>query len=256
MAYYTGKDVDVWVTTEHPYDFIEVNGDTGLLQVNRGTSSAGAAKSSLAVMSGGLTAAGVTGNKLTDISGCDVSIGAVDEDISFFGLRNVGKIEVKKETSVTITRKKSDNKNMQLFQGQTSTATYSSLSTQSYSDGKHSGRWGLTENAGGTAMVVSDGTVDPKSAKDDASPAKQSYGWRVFIELKADSTGTAGDGAVLVIPNCTMMEYSSSVSNESANEETFTFSSMVKPIIYDGDTSGTNSSYATPAVDQTATSLM
>ena len=257
MAYYTGKDVDIWVTTEHPHDYIEVNGATGLLQVNRSVSTAGAAKSSIAVMSGGLTAAGVVGNKLTDISGCDVSIGAVDEDISFFGLRNVGKIEVKKETSVTITRKKSDNRNMQLFQGQTSTDTYSSLSTQSYAAGKHSGRWGLVENTAGTAMVISDGTVDPKSAKDDAATAAQCYGWRVFIELKADSSGTANDGAVLIIPNCTMMEYSSTTSNESANEETFTFSSMVKPIIYDGDMSGaSNTAYSGVAVEQTATSLM
>ena len=31
-----------------------------------------------------------------------------------------------------------------------------------------------------------------------------------------------------------MMEYSSTVANESANEETFTFSSMVKPLIWNG----------------------
>jgi hypothetical protein len=32
-----------------------------------------------------------------------------------------------------------------------------------------------------------------------------------------------------------MMEYSSTVANEAANEETFGFSSMVKPILWNGD---------------------
>ena len=56
--------------------------------------------------------------------------------------------------------------------------------------------------------------------------------------ITAGNGASAGDGVVLVIPNCTMMEYSSTVSNEAANEETFTFSSMVKPIIYNGDVDG------------------
>ena len=224
MAYYTGKDVDVWVSTEHPLEYVSVT-DNALLVT---TASAGATKISDAIFSGSLGMAGLTANRMTDVTGCDVSIGAQDEDISFFGLRNVGKIEVKKDTSVTITRKKSDNKNMVAFQGTTN-------ASHSQTDGKHGARWGLIEDPDSDGvMVIADGTTDPKSATDDATPALQCYGWRVFIELKADSTGTANDGTVLVRPNCTMMEYSSTVANESANEETFTFTSMVKPIIWNG----------------------
>jgi|TARA_R110002167_G_scaffold365779_1_gene591408 hypothetical protein len=233
MAYFTGKDVDVWVTTEHEFDYLEVTDNE--LVVFAGAA-AGATKRTDAIFSGALTMAGMAANRMTDVSGCDVSVGAVDEDISFFGLRNVGKIEVKKDTSVSITRKKSDNKNMVAFQGTTN-------STHSYSSGTHSARWGLIENTGATAMVVADGTVDPKSTLDDGTTAGNCYGYRVFVELKADSTGSANDGVVMIVPNCTMMEYSSTVSNDAANEETFTFSSMVKPIIYSGDTSGTNSCY-------------
>ncbi len=105
-------------------------------------------------------------------------------------------------------------------------------------------------------MRVADGTIDPKSSLDDQSTPEQCYGYRVFIELKADSSGTANDGVVLIIPNCTMMEYSSTVANESANEETFGFTSMVKPLVYNGDTSGTNSSYSGIAIARTSAALM
>jgi hypothetical protein len=217
----------VWVTTEHDFDYLEVTDNE--LKVNADGSAAGATKSADAIFSGALTMAGKAENRLTDLTGCDVSVGAMDEDISFFGLRNVGKIEVKKDTSVTITRKKSDNKNMVAFQGTTN-------STHSYSTGAHAARWGLVEDSDGTSgMRVADGTIDPKSTLDDGTTAEQCYGYRVFIELKAESSATAGDGVVLIIPNCTMMEYSSTVANEAANEETFGFSSMVKPILWNGD---------------------
>jgi len=249
MAYFTGKDVDVWVTTEHDFDYLEVTANE--LKVNTSGSSAGATKSTDAIFSGALSMAGLSANRMTDVSGCDVSIGAVDEDISFFGLRNVGKIEVKKDTSVSITRKKSSNKNMVAFQGTTN-------STHSYASGAHSARWGLIEDSDGSSgMRVADGTVDPKSALDDGTPAELSYGYRVFVELKAESTASAGDGVVLIIPNCTMMEYSSTVSNDAANEETFTFTSMVKPIIFNGDVDGA-SCYGlnTVATQQTTAALM
>ena len=248
MAYFTGKDVDVWVTTEHDYDYLEVTDNE--LVVNSDNSTAGVAKSTDAIFSGALTMAGLPANRMTDLTGCDVTVGAMDEDISFFGLRNVGKIEVKKDTSVTLTRKKSDNKNMVAFQGTTN-------STHSYAAGAHAARWGLVEDSDGTSgMRVADGTIDPKSSLDDGTPAENCYGYRVFVELKAESSASAGDGLVLIIPNCTMMEYSSTVANESANEETFGFTSMVKPLVYNGDTSGNNSSYSGIAIARTSAALM
>ena len=161
------------------------------------------------------------------------SIGAQDEDISFMGLRNVGKIEVKKDTSVSITRKKSDAGFALLFQGKT-------LSTSSpTTSGFHGARYGLIANADADAMYIADGTVDPKSTKGDMAGNNQSFGYRVFVELKPDSTGTAGDGEVLVIPNCHFMEYGHTLSNETANEETFTLTSQVKPFIMNGTKDGT-----------------
>ena len=104
-------------------------------------------------------------------------------------------------------------------------------------------------------MVISDGTIDPKSAQDDQTTAKKCYGWRVFIELKAEASTGSGDGVVMIIPNCTMMEYSETTSNEAANEETFTFASMVKPIIWNG-TKDSNGIFTGNAITQTTASKM
>ena len=44
-----------------------------------------------------------------NIVGMDISFGVMDEDVAFVGQRNILKAEVKKDNSVTLTRKKSDN---------------------------------------------------------------------------------------------------------------------------------------------------
>ena len=112
MAYYTGRDVAVWITSEHADDTIKVmdNVSPAKLHVYASASSDGTIN-----VSNGKTHIGSLGNagdadwKITDLTGVDVAIGAQDEDINYIGLRNQGKIEVKKETSVTLTRKKGDN---------------------------------------------------------------------------------------------------------------------------------------------------
>ena len=249
MAYFTGRDVKLWVTTEHSDDGVRLDGTntpTDRLMVHENADAA--TPGTLSIISG-LDAAGLVSWALSDVTGLDVSVGAQDEDISFMGLRNVGKIEVKKDTSVSITRKKSNVKLSMLFQGKTK-------STNSNGDGKHGARYGLIDASG---MKISDGTTDPKTTLDDASG--QCFGYRVFIELKAESTADAGDGEVLVIPNCMFSEYGHTLSNEAANEETFTLTSQVKPFIYNGTkaalgTTPETYAYAGLAVTQTATSLM
>ena len=252
MAYFTGRDVKIWVTTEHLVDGVKMteNGGKKLLDVRidalNVTDPIAAQKLEMIVPS--LGNAGMNIWAMPDITGVDVSIGAQDEDISFMGLRNVGKIETKKDTSVSITRKKSDAGFTLLFQGKTLAASSPTTS------GFHSARYGLIGNSGATAMLIADGTVDPKSAKGDMSGSNQCFGYRVYVELKPDSTGTSGDGEVLVIPNCHFMEYGHTVSNESANEETFTLQSQVKPFIMNGTKGGTadTSAYIGKAVTCTA----
>ena len=246
MAYFVGKDVDVWITTEHYNDCVAVVDNEIQVDATQTTLAlARVTKPSNAIFSGALGNAGSPNNRLTDITGCDLSVGASDEDLNFFGLRNVGKIEIKKDSSITITRKKSDNKNMVLFQGSTNSGA-------SNTGGGHTGRWGLIQATTPGTMVIADGSVDPKSTLDDYST--QSYGYRVFLELKGTSDAS---GTVLIIPNCTLMDYSSSVANDAANEESFTLSSMVKPIIMnDTKIAGTGGDFFGHTLISTVTTAM
>ena len=46
--------------------------------------------------------------RASNVTGIDLSIGAMDEDVTYLGKRTVQKVEVKKETNITLTRKKQD----------------------------------------------------------------------------------------------------------------------------------------------------
>ena len=229
MAYYTGRDVDVFWSTEHDSAGIHEHTDFTL----KHTESFNLSDDEIVYP---LVDLGETRTKLTDVTGVDVSIGAQDEDISYMGLRNQGKIEVKKDTSITVTMKKKDRKFLQLYQG--STATGHTNGTAG-----HPGRWGLIELTSGDEFIQ-DGTVDPKSCVDADATTKTTYGYRLIVEFKGDSTGGAGDGACIVIPNCTISEVTHTTSNEAADEETVTFTSQVKPIIGNAQRSSTSTTAA------------
>ena len=106
MAYFLGRDVDVYITTESAYDATE----------NAGVWISGGAECALVNTSGSgdihFAFARNHTDYLTyavkDVTGLDLSIGAVDEDITYFGVRSVTKAEVKKETTVSLTAKKSN----------------------------------------------------------------------------------------------------------------------------------------------------
>ena len=100
MVFFLGKDVTVALATENQTNGVGIvvaGGDSAQLQVAADGSLTNAVAYAL---SGG---AGLDINQLT---ACDVSIGAMDEDITYFGMRSVTKAEIKKETTITLTRKK------------------------------------------------------------------------------------------------------------------------------------------------------
>ena len=222
MAYYTGKDVKVWVTTEcSDAGLFLTAGPTQKINIqdNSGDSSPSTPNNAAQVYPFD-SHLGYSGFNLSDVTGVDVTFGAQDEEISFFGTKTPGKIETKKDMSITITRKKSDKLWSVLQQGQINSAS------ESEGDGKHSARHGLR-----TASTVADGSTDPKSAVVGSNVV---YGYRVAIQLKADSTGSANDGAVIVLRNAMYGSYASTLSNDTANEETLTFTSMVEPLLLSG----------------------
>jgi len=224
MAYYTGRDVDVYISTEH--DSHGIVEDVTNLNLEAWTSS-----TSDNIIAYPLVDLGEALTKFTDVTGVDVSVGAQDEDVNYMGLRNIGKIEVKKDTSITITMKKKDRLWLQMFQGTTA-------SGHSAGAGAHPARWGLEETTAAD-INIQDGTIDPKSCVDAGATGNTTYGYRLAIEFKASSTGTGTDGALLVIPNCTVSEVTHTTSNEAADEESVTFTSQVKPMVGNGARTGT-----------------
>jgi len=106
--YYLGKDVKVYLTTETDDASVQVAkiGDNAQPTVSLvdGTYANGFFAHKLAAAS--LTTAGY---EVPDLTGVDLGLGAVDEDISYIGKSAVMKAEIKKETTITLTKKKNNS---------------------------------------------------------------------------------------------------------------------------------------------------
>jgi hypothetical protein len=156
--------------------------------------------------SGGSDVSETWDNRPDNITGVDLSLGTMDEDVQFIGQRNVLKAEIKKENTVTMTRKKNDE-----------------VWNVCYNEA----RFGLNE-----AGTLGDGQYQPDFT---------TYGYRVALKFKDGS-----DGEVLILPNCCITEYSVSLSPDASQEESITFMSYVNPIILNGTGSGTQQTDAAP----------
>tara|TARA_R100000005_G_C4976737_1_gene187860 strand:- start:161 stop:883 length:723 start_codon:yes stop_codon:yes gene_type:complete len=223
MAYYLGRDLDIALLTEHAtfgLSAVTTSGDRAMAIRNFGTSgsnfytaAAGEvlfAPPRLAGMDGSTNKdmfAEVTtivigsGSDTPDFSArpenltaVDLSIGTMDEDVAFIGQRNVLKAEIKKENSVTLTRKKKDD-----------------CWSVAYSDA----RFGLDEDG-----AIGDGHYQPDFF---------GYGYRIALRFK---DGDAGE--VFVLPNACITDYTITLQVDGSQEESITFMSYVNPIITDG----------------------
>ena len=207
MSYYLGRDVKVWLTTE--------DADTGI-KVDGTDCSAVVGAQDGSFFADERVAASVADNlALADLTGVDIGIGVSDEDISYIGQRSVLKAEIKKETTVSLTRKKSSREWDIIFNG----PTKSTESSSSPVDLKHGARWGCMSSK------VSDGAAAPKAHRDDSpTSGEYTFGYRVYIQLK-DGTETIG------VPMCQVTGHSVSINGDGTTEETMEFSSNVTPII-------------------------
>jgi len=107
MAYFLGRDCSVVISTEDDTggssgQFVSVEPDGDFVI------STAAVLSTNAQFACPLAASRISGKgvPVADLTGVDLSIGAVDEDITYIGKRQVTKAEIKKETTVSLTRKK------------------------------------------------------------------------------------------------------------------------------------------------------
>jgi len=106
MAYFLGKDCDVYITSETDA-YVNVTSASGDAAAEATVAGVGEVCFA-AQLSDGVTA--ITGwDEVQDLTGVDLSIGAMDEDTTYFGMRSIQKTEIKKETTLTLTRKKTDN---------------------------------------------------------------------------------------------------------------------------------------------------
>ena len=190
MAYYLGRDVKVYIATEKDGAGLHVH-DTNLkVQASSSGGTKFASDRSTAMNASGL---------VTDLTGVDLGIGAVDEDISFIGLRSVLKAEIKKETTLTLTRKKKDAVWDVIFNG----------------DGTNTLRWGCS------GVVTADSATNVYTGLEKPTV---NYGYRIHIQLKTS-------GEIFVLRNCTITEHTTSVSADGVQEESMSWQSHVDPKI-------------------------
>ena len=198
MTYFMGQDIEVYITTENtedPNTYVVVT-DAGVTTVASGSAVDGTSTVFAGPLSGSLgyqDADDFGVPMVQNVTGLDVSIGAMDEDITYFGLRQVTKAEIKKETTVTLTRKKDDLVYDAIFNG-----------TGTGSTG--GGRYGVS----GAAFL--DGLAEPTV----------NHGYRIHIVLR--------DGTeVMSIPGCCVQAHTVTTNVDGSADETLEFMTYLTP---------------------------
>ena len=159
---------------------------------------------------------GGTAYALTDLTGVDLGIGTVDEDITYVGQRSVLKAEIKKETTVSLTRKKGDMVWDKVFNGGIKSGDEIVSGTVN-----HGARWGTAENSSGT-VKVSNGLLSPK---DHNNGTYITFGYRVFVKLAS--------GETVSIPCCQVTSHTVTLNADGTTEETMEFISHITPFFHD-----------------------
>ena len=197
MAYFLGRDVIVAVTSENTTNGFDNN--AGVATVAAGPNST---DNQDVFKRDGVDLSNGTGI-MKDLTGVEVSLGAIDEDIAYMGQRTALKAEIKKETTVTLTRKKSD-------------AFWSDMWATGY-------RWGCTSASTNEAVTVAVGNAMPSSTE---------YGFRVHVALKDDAE-------VITVSGMTFSEYSTTMNADGVTEETLTFISHITPKVSNAEDTST-----------------
>ena len=154
-------------------------------------------------------------NTITDITGIDITIGTVDEDIAYLGQRTALKTEVKNEMTLVLTRKKGEGSS-------------SSQSHELFAELFNKARCGIKHEDGTIDAEV--GETDSKMTFDNslvmptATADGANFGYRLHLQMK--------DGAeVISLKNMCMTEYATTLNVDGVTEETITFYGNVKPVI-------------------------
>lgn len=186
MAFFLGKDVTVACSTENTTDGIQVaaNGTIAFADVTTGFADA---------LDTG-SPAGATGSwgQLTSV---ELNIGAMDEDISYFGMRSQTKAEIKKDTTVTFTRKKVNNEWDVIF---------------------NDARFG-----GDGSDAVLDGLEEPSVTK----------GYRIFITIEPGTRNASNE--VITLMGCCVQSHTVTMNTDGTMDETLELMTYIEPVYQD-----------------------
>jgi len=122
-----------------------------------------------------------------------LGIGAMDEDITYFGMRTALKAEIKKETTLSVTRKKSNDD---------WTLVFDKL------------RYGATGSTPTDDTSLNSGLAEPTTE----------YGYRAYVHL-------SGSSDVMTVPNCVVQGHTVSINADGTTDETLELLSMVSPVV-------------------------
>ena len=154
-------------------------------------------------------------NIITDITGVDVTLGTVDEDIAYLGQRTALKAEIKNEITLVLTRKKGSGSS-------------SAQSHELFAELFNKARCGLLHEDGTIDAEI--GETDSKLSFDNnltmptATADGSNFGYRLHLQLKESSE-------VMSLKNMCITEYSTTLNSDGITEETITFYANVKPVI-------------------------
>jgi len=228
MTYFLGRDVDVFLTLES-----KVTASGLAVDSNERVVLAADASSTIPSMINGATVATAA---VLDLTGVDLSIGVSDEDVGpFFGQETTQSIELRKETTLTLTKKKSDSTFDIIFNGPCSGTSFMNASAQDLITAKRQGaRFGVLFS--GAAMRMNDGLENPKLVTESGTTTASCYGYRLHIRFK-DGTG----GEIFTMRNAAFTTHTVSLSADGVQEETLEFMATTPPYVHvPGDSSGTD----------------
>ena len=192
MTYFLGRDVKVAITTEHASG--SFSNSSGIAGVADAVAPDGTNICDLNGLTEPTTDTFTASEVMKDVTGVDVTLGTVDEDIAYMGQNTALKAEIKHETTITITKKRQDG-------------FFNSLFAK-----------GMRYGASGTGTTdFHDGLTQPSTT----------HGFRLFVAMKEASE-------VLTVPGCTFSEYSVSLNADGVQEETLTFMSHITPAVESG----------------------
>ena len=206
MAYFLGKDVNVYLTTEH--SGLSLSGSMHATSGNLLTAVIEASSSDTGILALERSDGIATSTQLSDVTGIDFSPGATNEDITYMGKNTSLSAQIKNEFSITLTKKKNDLVWDQMFNDQGRNGVYSKSGSTITADATSSGY----------SFFVHDGLTTPKL---------QNFGYRLYLTLKDESE-------IFVLRNCCMTGHTVSLNADGTQEETAEFYSYVKPRIVTG----------------------